>query len=210
MKIACDLDDCLVATCIEVLALVNKRTDNCFLMEDLTEFGIENRFDVGISEVVDAVMEVLSRDSVPCFPDAIDALNMLYKENTWEDFFILTHRREDKLKNTKVLVNSLGLDFNFELALVSHNKSGVPAKAEYVQQHNIDVLIEDRFDTSIDVAGKTEASVILINKPWNSKEKVPVELYDKIVRLDDWKQIAEYLRMIKILDGILEETNAKT
>ncbi len=210
MKIACDLDDCLVAVCKEVLDLVNERTGNNFEFEDAIGWKLEKTFGVPIEVVLPIVHEVLSRDYVPQIPGAIETLNYCYKTKAWKEFFIVTHRRPSIRESTEKLVNSLGLNFPFTLELVGENRRGVPAKAEYIQKHNIDILIEDRFDTAVDVVTNTKAAVLLINKPWNLKEHIPYELVGKLVRIYSWAQIGDYLNHIKLINELLEEANEET
>lgn len=210
MKIACDLDDCLVAACKEVLDLTNEQTGNNFKFEDLVSWKLERTFDLPTDIILPIVHEVLSRHYLPPMPGAVGTLNRLYAGNAWKEFFIVTHRRPDNRENTENLCNFLGLNFPFTLELVGENERGVPAKAEYIQKHNIDLLIEDRFDTAIDVARETKAHVLLMNKPWNIQETIPIELCGKMAGYEDWYEIGYSIKTYKQLFDILEKANEKT
>jgi hypothetical protein len=206
MKIACDLDDCLVGTRGEVLKLVNMKLGTNYMYEQVSTFGLEDTFGLSSNTIVPLVDEVLMRESIPHFQYAIDTLNDLYEKGIWDEFYILTNRSLKRRDNTIKLVRSLGLNFPYRLDLVNKDENGIPAKGEFVQHYKVDVLIEDRFDTAVDVAKKTNTEVLLINKPWNMKA-IPKESFGQIIRFDTWDEIGQYI--IALIGILLEKVNAK-
>lgn len=117
-------------------------------------------------KMYDYVTQVISTRDIAPFPEAMDALRVLW-ELTDEPIYFLTARPEKKVKDlTEDWVDKY-LNVPFQVAFAGSNH-----KLRHLQKRGFDTFVEDRYRTANILSGGLK-KVYLINRTYNMGRAVP-------------------------------------
>jgi len=184
MRIAFDLDDVVLDTSTEIIKEASKRLGKELDRELCSTFSIGGIYGISPKVSTDIVHTVLWRDYIPPLPYAIDCLNLLWMTQRCSIYFI-SNKHQDIYEHDMKLLKDLGLYIPFTLLLVGKAKNGTPKKAEIITQKSIELFVEDRSDTILDILANTNCNIITMDKPWNRD----IQSGDRVLRVKDWLEL---------------------
>lgn len=198
MVIGTDLDNCVIDT----QSIINKylieftgKNEDFFNIEKMHSYYYEECFSVSSDIVNKAVDLAVSSTDIPIIFPSISVLNWIGE--LYSPIYFLTSRKEKYRKNTIELVSKLGLNIPYEICLtrfvgieerdisISHNKH------LHINMLNIDIFIEDHPDIIMDVYNKTEATILVFDRPWNRN----IKENERIFIMRSWMEIRDFLNI---------------
>lgn len=177
-----DLDDCIIETAKTMLRY----------------FGMESKYnqcetyslsDLGLTEssIQKAIYIVLSSSSsIPLVDGAVEALNSLDKYG-YNKIAFISQRKNIHKEVTLKLLNSLNLKLPWRLYFSHHDDN--LEKWQIIKSAGIDIFVEDRLETALDIWARTDAEVIIFDRPWNRYINLLYGLY----RMYGWGELDEVM-----------------
>jgi len=182
-----DLDDCILVTAPEILKELGKSSYD--VLKSINRFSISDCLNLPREVVDHAIDNVLERTDLQfdesfykTFPRLLKLVGHIY---------IVTSRSTHLEPGRTILDRIMGRD---EYTLVSSSRydTGIPRKAEIINDYGINFFVEDRFATAVDIVERTNCFVILMSKPWNKRLTKP----DRVLRVNNWYEILSFLRKV--------------
>uniref|UniRef100_A0A6M3L0N4 Uncharacterized protein n=1 Tax=viral metagenome TaxID=1070528 RepID=A0A6M3L0N4_9ZZZZ len=184
MRIAFDLDDVVLDTSTEIIKEASKRLGKELDRELCSTFSIGGIYGISPKVSTDIVHTVLWRDYIPPLPFAIDCLNLLWMTNRCSIYFISNKHKEIYDHDMKLL-KDLGLYIPFTLILVKKAKNGTPKKAKIINEEGIELFVEDRSDTILDILANTDCKIVVMDAPWNQN----IQEGNRVLRVKSWLEL---------------------
>jgi len=179
-----DLDDCIIHTAREIVKELGYESPE--VLKSIGRFSLSESLGVKKEEVDRAVDNVLSRTDLKFLDSFLANLKDLLKITG--QIKVITSRRKHLTEAQQVLNRELDLD-EYVLYGCERYENGIPKKADVIIDAGINVFVEDRFATAIDIVQKTGCYVLLMNKPWNSR----LTQHERLVRVNNWFEILDFL-----------------
>jgi len=195
LKLGCDLDDCIVDTSTWCINWINARYNQTGRLEHKISYDIANMYPtLNKSQIKDAIFAAISTTELSPIQDAIKYLNNTNNHIKLPllklPLFVISHRPESVYISTVRMLLKLGLkNFYMEFSQNggdSFKAMSMPDKAKIINKHRIDIFIEDRIDTAKDIINKTECTVILFCRPWNSTY---IKSSNRLLYARSWQEI---------------------
>ncbi len=186
IRFGTDMDDCLIDTSSQILKVLGKPGKKIY--NSISRYEISKCLNIPI-EIVEKVIEyVLNLENIPTIKDVEEYLPKIY---TIVDYFSIITLRKPSSRPLVVgsVQNLLGETKSFHLFLSDRRANGVPDKASIIEKIKLDVFVEDRFATSLDIVEKTNCKVFLFDKPWNRNRRK----HHGIIRVFSWEEIYDKL-----------------
>jgi len=194
IKLAVDLDDCLLNTSRLILDRINQYFSKSIKLEEVVSFHIEKLFNLN-AEVVDMIVQECLSTIIRPNRYAVEALNFL---SDFYDICFITNRRSTQYQSTKTNLEVLGFKFKYDFYLCNKDSRGIPAKAELLNKLGIEFIIEDRPDTIEDIYNRTNCNILVMDKPWNRN----IAENGRICIDRDWMEIKQVLMDIVLLGDV--------
>ena len=178
MKLAIDLDDVVLDT---TKAIIDVLKDKHNIYIDANDIDV---YDIGESTGLDhelislVVNEAINSEYIEPIFGAVPTINWL--GNYLKPIYFLTNRYD--YKSTLEQIQYLEFDIEYEIHLCKKTNNGVPNKAKLINDLGINTVIEDRVETIMDIYKRTNADIVVFDKPWNKC----VEENDRIFRVKSW------------------------
>jgi len=178
MKLAIDLDDVVLDT---TKAIIDVLKDKHNIYIDANDIDV---YDIGESTGLDhelislVVNEAINSEYIEPIFGAVPTINWL--GNYLKPIYFLTNRYD--YKSTLEQIQYLEFDIEYEIHLCKKTNNGVPNKAKLINDLGINTVIEDRVETIMDIYKRTNADIVVFDKPWNKY----VEENDRIFRVKSW------------------------
>lgn len=194
MRIASDLDDCILNTASEVLKHINNRLNTNYRKEDITDYHFSSI--IGSSESRQEVVEECTEETlcktrkIPFVYGSISMLNWLastYEENV----YILTRRPRRFFEMTYDVLADTGLDY-FYLYANHPDDSFYTSKADRINRDAIEVMIEDNPEEIEEIYNKTQCRILVMDQPWNQHIKED----NRITIVKNWAEIRNILTLM--------------
>lgn len=185
-NIGVDLDQVLADFSAAFDAYHDKHYGSNLLLEPAKEFYLRNIFDISEEEELRRVKEFYDTKyflAIKPFSDSIDIIEALSKKH---NLYIITSRPSSITKETSDWIKKYYKGFFKEIILTNHYFGGTKKKSEVCIEKNITWMIEDMANYANDCA-EAGVKVILIERPWNIKEKV----HKNVKRVKDWFDISK-------------------
>lgn len=186
LKIGFDIDG-TITTPDNLVPLIQRRFKEDFKYEDLVEYDIDKVLGVSKEDVIEFFKEnheliILNPNMMT---DSVKTINLLIEEG--HELYLITARhdstKEDTFKWLKmegILVNESKVYF-----VGNHNKE------ELIQELDLDIYVDDRLETLLEVnrVTKGKCKTILIDAPYNRN-------YEErdIIRVRDYEELNKYLK----------------
>uniref|UniRef100_A0A6M3LJL0 5' nucleotidase n=1 Tax=viral metagenome TaxID=1070528 RepID=A0A6M3LJL0_9ZZZZ len=163
-RIGLDADDVIFDTSSLILEKLGIDNSN---RSKLTKFSIEDTFNISKDEVYEAVVEACGSDYIEPVINAIYYLKKIISR--YGRIWIISNRKSIPITKSIQQLENLGFDRSqFGIFHTANNEEGIPDKAPVVKGLELDVFVEDRLDTALDVYSKCrDCEVILMDAPWN-------------------------------------------
>ena len=187
MKIAIDLDDCLIATSEDIVYRLESYFGIKFDWTQIKDYSIEKNFCLDKEIVAHFVKESLEGNTTKPIENSVAIFNNIARKHF--PAYIISHRRAYLYEHTKKRLDDLGFK-NYELILSHEGSNTTPNKARIINELQIELVVEDRPDTILDLYKSTDSIVIIFNRPWNSE----IDENERILRVSNWLEIQEYIR----------------
>ena len=182
-----DLDDCIVETASEIIKELGYGSKE--ILSRIGSFSISESLNIPRELVNHAIDKTLERTDLKfnssfylIYPVLMKLVGHLY---------VITSRRSH-LENGRTILRKLFREDEFTLINSDRYGNGIPRKAEVIRQYGINLFVEDRFATAVDIIEKTNCFVILLAKPWNKRLTQP----DRLIRVSNWYEILDFLRKV--------------
>jgi len=178
MKLAIDLDDVVLDT---TKAIIDVLKDKHNIYIDANDIDV---YDIGESTGLDhelislVVNEAINSECIEPIFGVVPTINWL--GNYFSPIYFLTNRYN--YKSTLEQIQYLEFDIEYEIHLCGKTNNGVPNKAKLINDLGINTVIEDRVETIMDIYKRTNADIVVFDKPWNKY----VEENDRIFRVKSW------------------------
>ena len=184
MILGVDLDDCIVRTADEIMKELGYSAE---ILSRIDGYSISDALGIDERVVRDAIDRVLEKDEISYRDDFVDVISRL--RDRFYPIHIVTNRHRRFLDSTMRLLMNAPVEFGFKLHFCVKNKHGIPDKSRIIVREGIDVFVEDRTETVLDIYDKTGVRIFLLDRPWN---KDVVE-NSRIKRVRDWWEIEKEL-----------------
>lgn len=191
MKIGIDLDNCVFDTCSVMLDELGIESDD--ELKKAGSYWIEDAFGIDPKLVDRAVIEAVSSDSLPIIKNSDKVLNWLQVEN--KPLYFISDRSVKYYLSTWNQLRNISLESNILILTNNVREEKSFNKPYYANTLNIDVFIEDRPDTIMDLYNNTKCDILVHGRPWN----IDIEENDRIYRMNDWIEIRDFF-MRRIID----------
>ena len=184
MRIGLDVDDVILDTSTEIIKEVSKRLNIEADKEMCTSFSIETVYGVKPEVAKDIVCSVLNRGYIPPKSNAINCINLLWLAQKCS-IYLISNKHKEIYDHDVKLLKDLGLYIPFTLILVEKAKNGTPAKAKIINKKDIELFVEDRSDTILDILANTNCKVVVMDAPWNRDIKEG----SRVLRVKNWLEL---------------------
>ena len=187
MKIGSDLDSCILDTATIILEKLGKPGKR--LYNSISRYNIEESLNIPMNIVEKVIEYVLNLEDIPYLLDVEKYLPRIY--SLCDEFSIITLRKTKMLRIIhQYIKNILGDGNEFRIYLCNRYNNGNPNKVDIVKKLDLDIFIEDRFSTAVDVAENTSCKVFLFDQPWNRRD------HHGLTRVYSWQDI--YNKLIEM------------
>uniref|UniRef100_A0A6H1ZWI7 Uncharacterized protein n=1 Tax=viral metagenome TaxID=1070528 RepID=A0A6H1ZWI7_9ZZZZ len=184
MRIGLDVDDVILDTSTEIIREVSKRLNIEADKEMCTSFSIETTYGVKPKVAKDIVRSVLWRDYIPPKSNAINCINLLWLTQKCS-IYLISNKHKEIYDHDIKLLKELGLYIPFAFYLVGKAKNGTPAKAKVINKKGIELFVEDRSDTILDILANTNCKIVVMDAPWNRD----IEEGGRVLRVKNWLEL---------------------
>lgn len=184
-KIMIDLDSTVFKT-HELIYKELKKKFNIIIDEKKNRtFDIADSYNLDRDEVWKIVKKVLQKPSLPEEPLASFYLSLI-KVNY--DIYFCTHRPESARKATFRQLDKLLASNGYKVQIVNDQNYN-NSKTDFILEQDINLVIEDKVETILDMYKKTNTNFIIYDQPWNK------DLPDtfRINRVKSWEEIYNLL-----------------
>jgi len=182
MNIYVDIDNIVADFERAFRRYINKKKGRCLKQSDISEFDFFKCFGISKEEEAAIHQEFIRRDGYRKLKAIKGSIKGIRKLKSIGDVFLITARPEALRKITLEWLDHKGIRIGEDHVIFSKNKAD--------DRHDIDVIIEDKWEDSIDLAGKGY-EVILLDYPWNRKRAANgnILLQSNIRRAYSWKEL---------------------
>ena len=182
--IGIDLDDCVFETSTKIAEVISKKIDKEIDLSDMSTYYFEHKYNLEEKFMAEVVSGALSSylEEVPNCVQVINWLGHFYP------LHFISLRRDELMQHTLSNLYKIGINPIFSNLHFVRKEKGVPAKAKIINELEITDMVEDRPDTILDLYNRTEANILVFDKPWNKS----IEENSRIKRVKDWFEIRSY------------------
>lgn len=182
MNIYVDIDNIVADFEGAFRRFVNRKKGRCLKQSDINEFDFFKCFGISKEEEAAIHREFILRNGYRKLKSVKGSIKGIRKLESIGDVFLITARPEALRNITLEWLEHKGIRIREDHIIFSKNKAD--------DRHDIDVIIEDKWEDSIDLAGKG-CEVILLDYPWNRKRRADgnILLQSNIRRVYSWKDI---------------------
>lgn len=193
MRIASDLDDCILDTVPEIVKRINTKLNTKYRKEDIVDYYFESALSLSAPEqeiVEECIEETCKTRTIPFIYGSIDMLNWLasiYEENV----YILTRRPRRFFEMTYDVLADAGLGC-FYLYANHPDDSFYVSKADRINRDTIEVIIEDNPREIEDIYKNTQCQILVMDQPWNQH----IKENDRIFIVKNWIEVRNIITLI--------------
>jgi len=178
MKIAIDIDDVVLATTEKIISILEDKYNILVNMDDINVYDIAESTGVDPKLIPIIVNEAINSEYIDPIFGAVSTINWL--GNYFKPIYFISNRYS--YQPTLDQIQQLELDTEYEIHLCGKANNSTPNKAKLINDLGIDTVIEDRADTIMDIYKRTDATILIFDRPWNKY----VEENDRIHRVRNW------------------------
>ena len=193
MRIGVDIDEVLADFNASFIEYCNRRFGKVLKREDFVSSNYSNFLEKTAEETIEIVddfyQSVYFEKIIPLF-DSVNAISYLSHLNK---LFVVTSRPDFLISSTKKWVydnfgnNFLGI-FHSSNHYTNRQNCG-KSKVEICRNLNVDLLIDDSLDYTIQCSKAGMDSLLFGNYPWNQNGRLPMNIH----RVKDWQEVLETL-----------------
>ena len=168
MKIAIDIDDVVLATTEKIISILEDKYNILVNMDDINVYDIAESTGVDPKLIPIIVNEAINSEYISPMVGAVATINWL--GHYFEPIHFISNRY--LYQPTLDQIQQLELDVEYKIHLCKEATNGIPDKAKLINELGIDIIIEDKAETIVDIYNKTNATILIFNRPWNTSFEV--------------------------------------
>jgi uncharacterized HAD superfamily protein len=193
MKIAVDMDEILSQFCDAFIEFHNFKYKTSYTIKDFFSFDFSKVLNCSEDESTNRVNCYFKTDffkKMKVVSGAIDGINKLKEKH---ELHLVTGRHEEIKDETLIWINKYFPNTFITINFTNHFSKiyKKTTKAEICIKLGVKVLIEDSLEYSKELE-EHHIKVILMDMPWNQKEKLP----SNFIRVYNWKEIIEEINAL--------------
>jgi uncharacterized HAD superfamily protein len=193
MKIAVDMDEILSEFCNSFIKFHNFKYQTSFKKNDFFSFDFSKVLKCSEEEAINRVNLFFESDFfkiIDLVPGSLKGINLLKQKH---ELHLVTGRQEEIKEETIRWLNQYFPNTFKTINFTNHYSKlyKKTTKAEVCIKLGVKVLIEDSLEYSKGLE-EHDIKVILMNVPWNQKEKLP----SNFVRVYNWDDILKEINVL--------------
>lgn len=184
MKIGIDLDDTVWKYHEKFFEFYNHNNDTYHKLEDYNEYSMQDFLDISPEEtynLFDSFDSSVFFEEVLFLEGFLESFELLNKKH---EIYFITARPSSTLDRVLYRMSKF-LDEHPTIHFVRNSDTNTrKEKVEYCRELGVEVMIDDAFH-HLELCSKKGINGLLIDYPWNQKEKLP----ENITRVKNWGEI---------------------
>jgi hypothetical protein len=186
-----DLDDCVLETARSIIAKIKQDCGININYDDICSYNLEDHiskeYHSKIQEIVYSVLQ--HTDSIEVVSSSILVLNWITLLT--KKVYVVSHRPSSVYDHTKQVLENIGLS-RFELIFTHEdNVCDYLHKYRVINDYGINVFIEDKPETIMDLFNFTSCEILVFNRPWNKS----IKENSRITVCNSWADIRDLTLM---------------
>ncbi|MBU1092444.1 hypothetical protein KJ836_02125 [Patescibacteria group bacterium] len=197
MKIAVDLDDVLASFIAEFLKWYNPQHGTNWQFKDVVDYHWPNFMHITVEQAIRDVHDFCLTSGYANLPIMPGAQEFIQKLNRYHELYIITARQHVAEEITYDWLDKYFPSIFKKVVFANHySMDGSPAKSkgELCYQLGCKVLIDDDSRHIRSVAEKG-IKTILIDKPWNQSQELPVGA----IRAYNWDDVVQFVNELSLI-----------